>query len=184
MEYLCETCKSVHSGTYASGRFCCAKCARSFSTKAKRQDINNKVSEKLTGKPNWSSFLSKEEHSKIGKRMSDHSKGDNWRNYLEKKKVISKASLDSWYAGDLIIQPGLQRIRKYLIERFGPACSKCGFSAQHPEDGRYIIEIDHINGEHKDNTPNNLRLLCPNCHVMTSTNSARNKKSNRKASIA
>lgn len=35
-------------GTYGSGRFCSIKCARSFSTKNKRKEINEKVSKKLT----------------------------------------------------------------------------------------------------------------------------------------
>lgn len=36
-----------HDGSYGSGRFCSAKCARGFSTFNKRQDINNKVSKTI-----------------------------------------------------------------------------------------------------------------------------------------
>lgn len=42
-------CNSEHSGDFGSGRFCCAKCARSFSTRDKRAQINEKVSLKLKG---------------------------------------------------------------------------------------------------------------------------------------
>jgi hypothetical protein len=45
----CETCLAIHLGTYGSGRFCSSKCARGFSTKAKRKEINKTVSEKLRG---------------------------------------------------------------------------------------------------------------------------------------
>jgi len=31
------------------------------------------------------------------------------------------------------------------------------------------LEIDHINGDWSDDRPENLRLLCPNCHAITST---------------
>lgn len=47
---LCEKCKNKHDGSYASGRFCSSKCARSFSTSKKRLEINRKVSNKLTGR--------------------------------------------------------------------------------------------------------------------------------------
>lgn len=31
------------------------------------------------------------------------------------------------------------------------------------------MDIDHIDGDHRNNKPENLRLLCPNCHRQTST---------------
>jgi hypothetical protein len=40
----CESCKLKHEGIYGSGRFCSSKCARGFSTQAKRKEINEKVS--------------------------------------------------------------------------------------------------------------------------------------------
>lgn len=44
----CESCSKHHECTYGSGRFCTAKCARSFSTKKKRHEISEKVSRKLS----------------------------------------------------------------------------------------------------------------------------------------
>ena len=44
---LCESCKIEHDSSYASGRFCSAKCSRSFSTRNKRKEINEKVSKTL-----------------------------------------------------------------------------------------------------------------------------------------
>lgn len=50
---ICEACNSEHDGDYGSGRFCDAKCARGFSTKAKRKEISEKVSKKNKGKIPW-----------------------------------------------------------------------------------------------------------------------------------
>lgn len=47
----CENCSSLSDGSYGSGRFCSAKCARGFSTKSKRVEINEKVRIKLSGSP-------------------------------------------------------------------------------------------------------------------------------------
>jgi hypothetical protein len=44
----CENCKLKHEGIYGSGRFCSNTCAKGFSTKFKRLEINEKVKIKLT----------------------------------------------------------------------------------------------------------------------------------------
>lgn len=46
----CFNCNELHLGDYGSGKFCSVKCARSYSTKNKRQEINKKVSVSMTGK--------------------------------------------------------------------------------------------------------------------------------------
>ena len=38
------------------------------------------------------------------------------------------------------------------------------------------LQLDHINGNNKDNRIENLRILCPNCHSQTSTFSGKNNK--------
>lgn len=45
----CENCETEHEGIYGSSRFCSSKCVRGFSTKDKRKEINEKVSNTLTG---------------------------------------------------------------------------------------------------------------------------------------
>ena len=46
----CEKCDVEIQVKYGSGRFCSSKCARSFSTKSERTEINLKVSKALVGK--------------------------------------------------------------------------------------------------------------------------------------
>lgn len=45
---ICENCQKEHNEFYGSRRFCSKKCAKGFSTKAKRKEINQKVSKKLS----------------------------------------------------------------------------------------------------------------------------------------
>lgn len=70
-------------------------------------------------------------------------------------------------------------VRRYLHETCGTACSQCGWDAKHPVDGKPLTEIDHIDGDAANSYFENLRILCPNCHSMTPTFRARNKKSSR-----
>jgi hypothetical protein len=53
---ICENCENNHLGDYGSGRFCSSKCARGFSTKSKRQEIN----EKLRNNENLKTFFKKD----------------------------------------------------------------------------------------------------------------------------
>ena len=39
---------------------------------------------------------------------------------------------------------------------------------------KIVLELDHINGNHFDESEDNLRYLCPNCHSQTPT--FRNRK--------
>lgn len=38
------------------------------------------------------------------------------------------------------------------------------------------LQLDHINGNNKDNRLSNLQIICPNCHTQTITYSGKNKK--------
>lgn len=70
-------------------------------------------------------------------------------------------------------------VRRYLINKFGEKCSLCGWCEVNPHTGKIPIEVDHINGDWQNNSPDNLRLLCPNCHSLTPTYKAANKGKGR-----
>ncbi|MFZ2188418.1 MAG: HNH endonuclease signature motif containing protein [Candidatus Moraniibacteriota bacterium] len=54
-------------------------------------------------------------------------------------------------------------------------CEECGWH-KISNDGRLPLELDHINGDSKDNRLENLRVLCPNCHSLKPTHRGRNRK--------
>jgi len=58
--------------------------------------------------------------------------------------------------------------RTRLLEEANKSCTICGFNETRP-DGTIILQIDHIDGDRKNNTKENLRVLCPNCHAVHST---------------
>ncbi len=54
-------------------------------------------------------------------------------------------------------------------------CEECGW-ARYSEAGHLPLELDHINGDRRDNRLENLRVLCPNCHSLKPTHRGKNKK--------
>jgi hypothetical protein len=59
-----------------------------------------------------------------------------------------------------------------VIKQFGYTCSACSISEWM---GKPIcLELDHIDGNNRNNELSNLRLLCPNCHSQTETFRGRN----------
>ncbi|HET6275848.1 MAG TPA: HNH endonuclease signature motif containing protein [Candidatus Cybelea sp.] len=62
-----------------------------------------------------------------------------------------------------------QFLRRYLIQRLGEACTKCGWAERHPLTMKIPIEVEHIDGDWQNYSLANLTLLCPNCHALTST---------------
>ena len=71
-------------------------------------------------------------------------------------------------------------VRKWLIAEFGEKCSKCGWSERHTVTQRVPVQVDHIDGDPNNHRPENLRLLCPNCHSLTATYGGLNRGRGRK----
>ena len=66
-------------------------------------------------------------------------------------------------------------VRRFLIEQGGEQCSVCGWHERNPRTGRVPLDVDHIDGNYADNSPANVRLLCPNCHALTPTYKGMNR---------
>jgi hypothetical protein len=84
-----------------------------------------------------------------------------------------------WHKQEKLINDGKgsnRTWRLFLIRTVGK-CSVCGLSEW--QNKPISLELDHISGNWSDNSPNNLRLLCPNCHSQTHTYKAKNKGNGR-----
>lgn len=159
----CENCSEKHDGLYGSGRFCSVKCARGYSTKEKRLEINKKVSKTLTGRKSTTQttnryIFSTEERKKGGRRGSREKKKRidcdfenlSWDELLEKYCKFGKLT---------------HKFKKIIKEEQDNKCNSCGLDVWMEKP--ILLEIHHIDGIGRNNKRENLTGLCPNCHCQT-----------------
>ncbi len=71
-------------------------------------------------------------------------------------------------------------LRRRLVKE-GLREERCALCGSEPvwRDKPLVLQLDHINGEARDNRLENLRILCPNCHSQTPTFAGRNQAGRR-----
>jgi len=66
------------------------------------------------------------------------------------------------------------------MEKYIDKCAKCGWGEINTYTNKIPLEIEHIDGNYKNNNEENLILLCPNCHSLTSTYKGANRNYGRR----
>jgi hypothetical protein len=95
---------------------------------------------------------------------TDHFKGQGWN---RNQKPISKVPIDQYLSNQRSITS--HKLRKRLLKDgiFLHKCSSCNLTEWLGDP--IPLELDHIDGCNTNNSLQNLRLLCPNCHSKTPT---------------
>lgn len=113
---------------------------------------------------------------KCGKKISKQSTVCRECSIKQKIECKIQSWLDGTWSGAQDKNPYIlsKWIRNYLLEQNNFKCSVCNFNTPHPDDGRSILEINHIDGIASNHSPDNLEVLCPNHHALTSSYRGRN----------
>lgn len=104
-----------------------------------------------------------------GKFCSNKCQGEyQYKQYVERWKKGEEDGLSGTYNIS-------RQIKRYLFEKYGNKCQKCGWGEENTHTHTIPLEIHHIDGDYANNNENNLQLLCPNCHSLTETYKSHNK---------
>ena len=71
-------------------------------------------------------------------------------------------------------------VKKYLRDKYGDKCCLCDWSEVNSKTKVVPLVADHIDGNWRNNTENNLRLICPNCDSLLPTFAGLNRGKGRK----
>lgn len=170
----CENCNIEHDGSWASGRFCTSKCS-----KKKRQEINEKIRLKLTKFPqlDYQTLIDavREVNSwcSLGKylQVGSHSGA---RSHLKKQIENYQISTTHFWKPFTLEQRFTKNVPKRRLKDALISVGRryqCEICLQQSmwQNKPLTLQIDHINGDNRDHTIENLRFLCPNCHTQTPT---------------
>jgi hypothetical protein len=173
----------------------CKKCGSEFEPK---KGLKNYCSLKCRNSRTWTEEdkIKKSESAKKSEKVMKQIKKLHTQYYIDKikstkatkksvelsKQVFNKikAKRKQTYKEKLLLEDfntlSFERLRKRVIYEQNESCNKCGINEWLGEN--ITLELDHINGNNKDNSRDNLEALCPNCHSQTKTWRGRNKSSN------
>jgi hypothetical protein len=136
-------------------------------------------------------FCSNSCSASYNNKIRDKAKCGNCKNCDKKLNKAKKKYCDNICQGQYkrketftLIENGdntlhFKNYKKFLIEKHGDKCMKCGWCEIHETTGNVPIQLDHIDGDSDNNNLKNLRLLCPNCHSLTPTFGRLNENSKR-----
>jgi hypothetical protein len=81
------------------------------------------------------------------------------------------------YSGTLFEHGGTGNHKQVLIQERGHNCEDCGLDTW--KNQKIPLELEHIDGDNRNNLRGNLKLLCCNCHALTETWRGRNINSGK-----
>lgn len=163
----CPTCQSILPYEKRRSKFCNHVCAGLFCNKSLTGNSKHQKICIVCSTP----YVSYMKNSKYCGRICEklyafNKKIEAWKNGLEKGYIGKTFSVAKW-------------LRRYLFQKYNNKCCKCNWSEVNPITNNIPLEVNHIDGDASNCKEENLELLCPNCHSLTSNFRSLNRNSKR-----
>ena len=150
---ICPKCNTEH---YKQGKFCSRSCANSRTWS--EEDKHKKRIAALGNEP-WN------KGKKTGPRRTE---------------TLTKIKESHFKKTRARFLAGLVTERKTIRKQLEQVCAECGINDFY-NNKPLTLQVDHIDGNAGNNMPDNIRLLCPNCHSQQDNWGAKNKGNGRAA---
>jgi len=160
-----KTCPKCNTQHEKSGKYCCRSCANSRTFTAETNEKKRKSAVDFN-----SQFTSVERKQLHKEKMKLYDFAEHQRKVQEanRKREWSKPHEEMSHSS----------VRKRLLHERNYTCEECSIGNTY--NGKPLsLELDHIDGNSKNNKIENLRILCPNCHSQTPTHRSKNIKYKR-----
>ena len=159
---LCPKCNVQHE---KSGIYCCRSCANSRTFTSETND------KKRVANLAFFADLSSDE------RKARHREAMKLYDFDEHQRKVQAANRKREWSKPYE-EKSHSSVRKRLLHERNYTCEACGTGNEY--NGKPLsLELDHKDGNSKNNKLENLRILCPNCHSQTPTHRAKNIKYKR-----
>lgn len=173
--YHCKTCGKPVYEQYGSGKYCSINCAN---THKNIKRLSSDTDEIIDNNGYYHCLNCNDILNRKGKYCNNQCQADFEQKLFEDKwlsKEISGDCSSNWNTTNV-------RIKKYLLKKYDNACANCGWGIVNTFTGTLPLELEHIDGNPYNNSPENVTILCPNCHSLTATYRGANRGHGRKKS--
>ena len=150
-----KTCLKCNEEHNKSGAYCSRSCAN---TRTHSSETKQKISSSRVGVATRKTPMPKEE--------------------IEARKVAVKEWALQKYINTPFDKLGMVNRKRRVLEEQDGKCNRCGLDKWLTE--LLVLELEHKDGNKKNNVRENLECLCPNCHSLTPTWRGRNNAGKKK----
>jgi hypothetical protein len=159
----CKHCDISLEYDARTKKFCSSSCSATH---------NNLLRENRIVPVLWNCLHCKKEHNTVEWRLGKYCNSDCHHAHRRASRVGQWLDDDkSW-----VLQTP-RWAKDWIASRDGYRCSICNIEEWNAS--KITLDCDHIDGNPTNNRPENLRLLCPNCHSQTSSFKGKNAGNGR-----